>query len=152
MAAFKAGELQFFNDLIELSDAAEFATTLASLRSIEWAIYAKRPFMNAAAVLAYLARYAHRVAITNRRLLGLDETHLWRGIASRAPARKGHGRNAEHNREALGTDTSLPVHNELSEASARGCDYSSKDENSSAVPSSGGANSGGGGSRPAKLT
>jgi Putative transposase len=76
MAAFKAGELQFFTDLIEFNDAAVFAAAAASLRTTEWVVYAKRPFMNANAVLAYLARYAHRVAITNSRLLGLDETHV----------------------------------------------------------------------------
>jgi Putative transposase/Transposase zinc-binding domain len=74
--AYKAGELQFFTDLIEFNDEAVFAAAVASLRTTEWVVYAKRPFMNANAILAYLARYTHRVAITNSRLLGLDETHV----------------------------------------------------------------------------
>ena len=76
MAAFKGGELQFFTDLIEFNDAAVFAAALAPLRTTEWVVYAKRPFINANAVLAYLAQYTHRVAITNSRLLSLDETHV----------------------------------------------------------------------------
>lgn len=51
----------------------------ASLRACEWAVYAKRPFAGPAAVLAYLSRYTHRVAISNRRLLALDE----RGVTFR---------------------------------------------------------------------
>ncbi len=48
-------------------------------RECEWVVYAKRPFAGPAAVLAYLSRYTHRVAISNRRLLALDE----RGVAFR---------------------------------------------------------------------
>ena len=46
---------------------------LASLRKTRWFVYAKRPFAGPKAVLAYLSRYTHRVAISNRRLIALDE-------------------------------------------------------------------------------
>jgi hypothetical protein len=71
-----AGELQFFNDLSELEDAAAFRAHLAPLRKNEWVVYAKRPFAGPSQVLAYLARYTHRVAIGNCRLLDLDDTHV----------------------------------------------------------------------------
>jgi hypothetical protein len=80
-AAFKAGELQFFTDLVSLNDAKAFASTLAPLRTTEWVVYAKEPFAGPKQVLAYLARYTHRVAIANSRLLELDQTHvsfLWK--------------------------------------------------------------------------
>ena len=68
-----AGRLQFFNDCARLADPAAFARWLAPLRHSEWVVYAKRPFAGPAAVLAYLSRYTHRVAISNSRLLGMDE-------------------------------------------------------------------------------
>jgi hypothetical protein len=80
-AAFDAGELQFFTDLVGLNDVKAFAGTLEPLRTIEWLVYAKKPFGGPNQVLAYLARYTHRVAIANSRLLDLDQTHvsfLWR--------------------------------------------------------------------------
>jgi hypothetical protein len=80
-AAFKAGELQFFTDLVSLNDAKAFASTLAPLRTTEWVVYAKEPFAGPKQVLAYLARYTHRIAIANSRLLELDQTHvsfLWK--------------------------------------------------------------------------
>jgi hypothetical protein len=75
-ALHAAGELQFFNDLSGLGDADAFRTHLAPLRKSEWVVYAKRPFAGPAQVLAYLARYTHRVAIGNSRLLNLDDTHV----------------------------------------------------------------------------
>jgi Putative transposase/Transposase zinc-binding domain len=75
-ALHDAGELQFFTDLAGLKDADAFRTYLAPLRNIEWVVYAKRPFAGAAQVLAYLARYTHRVAIANSRLLDLDDHHV----------------------------------------------------------------------------
>lgn len=80
-AAHRAGELKFFNDLATLSDPKAFAATLAPLRRSEWVVYAKRPFAGPGQVLAYLSRYTHRIAISNRRLVGLDDTHVtfsWR--------------------------------------------------------------------------
>ena len=56
-----------------LADAKVFKTSLAPLRQCEWVVYAKRPFAGPQAVLAYLSRYTHRVAISNSRLLAMDE-------------------------------------------------------------------------------
>jgi hypothetical protein len=70
-AAFDAGRLAFFGTRARLADAAVFARCLAELRRIEWVVYAKPPFAGPAAVLAYLGRYTHRVAIANRRLVAL---------------------------------------------------------------------------------
>src|SRR5450631_1177695 len=75
-AAFDAGELRFFTDLVSLNDAKAFAAALAPLRIVEWVVYAKEPFAGPEQVLAYLARYTHRVAIANSRLLDLDQTHV----------------------------------------------------------------------------
>lgn len=75
-AMHAAGELQLFTDLRALKDADEFRAYLAPLRKTEWVVYAKKPFVGPKQVLAYLARYTHRVAIANSRLLDLDETHV----------------------------------------------------------------------------
>jgi hypothetical protein len=77
--AYRGGRLQFFGDDAGLSDPRAFARWLGPLRECEWVVYAKRPFAGPAAVLAYLSRYTHRVAIANRRLLALDE----RGVTFR---------------------------------------------------------------------
>jgi hypothetical protein len=77
--AHHAGQLQFFGEYAGLIDAQAFAAWLAPLREVEWVVYAKRPFAGPAAVLAYLSRYTHRVAISNQRLLALDE----RGVTFR---------------------------------------------------------------------
>lgn len=75
-AMHAAGELQFFTDLATLKDADEFRAYLAPLQTTEWVVYAKKPFAGPKQVLAYLARYTHRVAIANSRLLDLDQTHV----------------------------------------------------------------------------
>jgi hypothetical protein len=67
-----AGKLAFFNDLEGLAHPAAFAAWLAPLRKIEWVVYAKPPFGGPEAVLAYLSRYTHRVAIANSRLVSAD--------------------------------------------------------------------------------
>jgi len=72
MALHRAGELAFFGDLIGLSEAQAFAAYLAPLRRVEWVVYAKPPFGGPEAVLAYLSRYTHRVAIANSRLVSAD--------------------------------------------------------------------------------
>ena len=80
-AAFRADKLRFFGDLKHLSDRSAFDAILTSLRSTEWLVYAKRPFAGPEHVLAYLARYTHRVAISNHRLLAVDDngvTFSWR--------------------------------------------------------------------------
>jgi hypothetical protein len=75
-ALYAAGELQFFSDLNRLNDKDTFERHLAPLRRSEWVVYAKRPFAGPAQVLAYLARYTHRVAISNRRLTDIGEDHV----------------------------------------------------------------------------
>ena len=69
----QAGQLLFFGEHEPLADASTFRSWLAPLRSCEWVVHAKRPFAGPAAVLAYLSRYTHRVAISNRRLVSMDE-------------------------------------------------------------------------------
>jgi Putative transposase/Transposase zinc-binding domain len=76
VAAHQAGQLQFFGAHAHLSDAKAFAAFLAPLRNKRWFVYAKRPFAGPKAVLAYLSRYTHRVAISNRRLIALDERRV----------------------------------------------------------------------------
>jgi len=73
-AAHGAGRLQFFGEHMALIDPQQFAALLAPLRKAEWVVYSKRPFGGPKAVLAYLARYTHRVAISNRRLISADKT------------------------------------------------------------------------------
>jgi hypothetical protein len=75
-ALHAAGKLQFFANLTGLADIAAFRSYLAPLRKTEWVVYAKPPFAGPAQVLAYLARYTHRVAIANSRLVELDADHV----------------------------------------------------------------------------
>jgi Putative transposase/Transposase zinc-binding domain len=71
-AAHAAGRLQFFGGHAALAAQDSFTAFLAPLRKTEWVAYAKRPFGGPEAVLAYLSRYTHRVAIANSRLLARD--------------------------------------------------------------------------------
>ncbi len=71
-AAHAAVRLQFFGALARLADRDAFARYLAPSRGGEWVVYSKRPFGGPDAVLAYLSRYTHRVAISNSRLLACD--------------------------------------------------------------------------------
>ena len=68
------GELNFFGDLAGLSEPQAFAAYLTPLRKNEWVVYAKPPFGGPEAVLAYLSRYTHRVAISNSRIVSADAT------------------------------------------------------------------------------
>jgi putative transposase/transposase-like zinc-binding protein len=89
-AAHKAGRLSFFGNHAPLADAQTFAAYLATLRNTEWVVYAKRPFGGPAAVLAYLSRYTHRVAIANSRLVALDNnavTFRWKDYRVDGPDR-----------------------------------------------------------------
>ena len=72
-AAHRAGELKFFGEYQPLEKPEAFAAFLKPLRHIDWVVYAKRPFAGPEAVLAYLSRYTHRVAIANSRLIALDD-------------------------------------------------------------------------------
>jgi predicted RNA-binding Zn-ribbon protein involved in translation (DUF1610 family) len=86
----RSGQLQFFGEHIALSDAQAFAEWLAPLKKCEWVVYAKRPFAGPAAVLAYLSRYTHRVAISNSRLVALDEhsvTFNWKDYRAKGKTR-----------------------------------------------------------------
>jgi len=67
-----SGRLQFFGDQIGLSDRRAFLRHLSPIRQTNWVVYAKPPFGGPEAVLAYLSRYTHRVAISNRRLISLN--------------------------------------------------------------------------------
>jgi hypothetical protein len=71
--AHAAGRLAFFGEIANLRHREAFAAHLARLKRKNWFVYAKPPFAGPEAVLAYLARYTHRVAISNRRLVALDE-------------------------------------------------------------------------------
>ena len=88
--AHRVGRLQFFGEDAALANAQAFAQWLAPLRGCEWVVYAKRPFAGPAAVLNYLSRYTHRVAISNRRLLAFDErgvTFRWKDYRATGKAR-----------------------------------------------------------------
>lgn len=90
-AAYRAGELQFFGEYAELSDPKAFTKWLAPMGQCEWVVYAKRPFAGPAAVLTYLSRYTHRVAISNSRLLSMDEagvTFRWKNYRAKGKARQ----------------------------------------------------------------
>ena len=81
VAAYAADRLHFFGDHAPLADPQAFAAYLAPLRRSEWVVYSKRPFGGPEAVLAYLSRYTHRVAIANSRLTALDHngvTFKWK--------------------------------------------------------------------------
>jgi hypothetical protein len=84
------GKLRFFGEHTALAAAAAFKAWLAPLRRCEWVVYAKRPFAGPQAVLAYLSRYTHRVAISNRRLLAMDErgvTFRWKDYRAKGQTR-----------------------------------------------------------------
>ncbi len=88
-AAHARGRLRFFGELAGLADPATFGAHLAPLRRAEWVVYAKPPFGGPAAVLAYLARYTHRVAIANSRLISLDDHAVrfrWKDYRTADPA------------------------------------------------------------------
>jgi hypothetical protein len=72
VAAHTAGRLTFYGAHAALANAKAFAAYLAPLKRTRWFVYAKRPFAGPKAVLAYLSRYTHRVAISNRRLIAAD--------------------------------------------------------------------------------
>jgi hypothetical protein len=88
--ACHAGQLQFFGDHQVLAETKAFGDWIKPLRQIEWVVYAKRPFAGPAAVLAYLSRYTHRVAIANSRLIALDEqgvTFTWKDYRAKQRVR-----------------------------------------------------------------
>jgi hypothetical protein len=89
-AVHHRGQLQFFGEYTELANPAAFARWLAPLRTCEWVVYAKRPFAGPEAVLEYLSRYTHRVAISNQRLVAFDErgvTFRWKDYRAKGRTR-----------------------------------------------------------------
>ncbi len=90
-ALHEAGRLTFFGDLASLADKRAFDAALAPLRRCEWVVFAKRPFAGPQAVLAYLSRYTHRVAISNSRLIALDDkgvTFKWKDYRTKGRDRR----------------------------------------------------------------
>jgi predicted RNA-binding Zn-ribbon protein involved in translation (DUF1610 family) len=88
--AHQAGKLQFFGEHLGLAETRTFGDWIKPLRQIEWVVYAKRPFAGPEAVLAYLSRYTHRVAISNQRLIALDEkgvTFKWKDYRTKGRVR-----------------------------------------------------------------
>jgi len=85
-AGFDAGRLRFFGELSGLAEARTFAAQIKALRKSDWVVHAKPPFGSPEQVLAYLARYTHRVAIANSRLVAMDESAVrfqWRDYRQR---------------------------------------------------------------------
>jgi hypothetical protein len=76
MALHDAGRLGFFGSIAHLADRRAFLRHLAPVRKKRWVVYAKPPFAGPEAMLAYLSRYTHRVAISNSRLLRFDESDV----------------------------------------------------------------------------
>jgi hypothetical protein len=90
LRAHHDGRLQFFGEHATLAAADAFTRWLVPLRQCEWVVYAKRPFAGPEAVLAYLSRYTHRVAISNSRLIALDErgvTFRWKDYRAKGRTR-----------------------------------------------------------------
>ena len=71
--AFEHNELLFFGKCLPIEEEIPFLAWLNNQRNVEWVVYAKRPFAGPQAVLAYLSRYTHRVAIANSRLVAMDK-------------------------------------------------------------------------------
>ncbi len=91
VVAHEAGRLSFFGNLHHLAGSQAFDAHLSPLRKIEWVVYAKRPFAGPEAVLAYLSRYTHRVAISNSRLITLDDkgvTFKWKDYRAKGRYRQ----------------------------------------------------------------
>lgn len=83
-AAFRQGKLRFWGTIQELRNPTEFHRLVRQLRSRNWVVYARRPFRGPQHVIQYLARYTHRVAISNGRLISVQEgqvTFRWRDSA-----------------------------------------------------------------------
>jgi len=90
VAAHDAGRLRFFGAHARLAERDTFAAYLAPLLKAEWVVYSKRPFGGPEAVLAYLSRYTHRVAISNSRLVALDDagvTFTWKDYRAKGRER-----------------------------------------------------------------
>jgi len=90
--AYQQGQLQFFGQLQELSVTKVFNDLIKTCRQQEWVVYAKRPFSCPEAVLNYLSRYTHRVAIANSRLIAMDDqgiTFKWKDYRNKGKKQYG---------------------------------------------------------------
>jgi putative transposase/transposase-like zinc-binding protein len=79
--AFDSGQLRFFSSLQALQDRQAFTRHLATVRKAEWVVYAKPPFAGPQQVVDYVGRYTHRIAISNNRLVDIEDGHVrfnWR--------------------------------------------------------------------------
>lgn len=79
--AFKKGKLHFSNNIIDLATPKEFELLLTECQKTDWVVYSKRPFAGPDSVLDYLGRYTHRIAISNNRLLNMEDgkvTFTWK--------------------------------------------------------------------------
>ena len=77
----KKAKLEFYNSISYLKNSCRFYDFMSSLYKKEWIVYCKPPFKNAGCVVEYLGRYTHRVAISNNRILKLEDgivTFKWR--------------------------------------------------------------------------
>jgi hypothetical protein len=89
--AFHRKQLAFYGECRQLADEKVFAAFLRTLFRQDWVVYAKAPFGGPEHVLQYLARYTHRVAISNHRLLSVDDTHVtfrWKDYAHHSKCRE----------------------------------------------------------------
>ncbi len=100
--AHDAGRLRFFNDLAHLAERDAFDVHLAPLLKLNWVVYAKPPVAGPAAGLAYLARYTHRVAISNSRLIACEAGNV-RFRYKDYRAAKANGGHARHKTMTLPT-------------------------------------------------
>ena len=98
MALFDAGKLDFYGSMAGMSERKAFLRHLAPVGKKRWVVYAKPPFAGPQAVLAYLSRYTHRVAISNQRLLAFDET----GVTFRY---KDYRRDGQERQQVMRLDT-----------------------------------------------
>jgi hypothetical protein len=71
--AFDVGKLQFFSSLQELQDPQAFIRHLDLLRNMKWVVYAKPPFAGPQQVVDYVGRYTHQVAISNHRIVDIED-------------------------------------------------------------------------------
>jgi len=88
--AFGADQLAFFGECLALADESNFNRFLRTLFQQDWVVYSKPPFGGADHVLQYLARYTHRVAISNHRLLSVTESEVrfrWKDYANHSKKR-----------------------------------------------------------------
>lgn len=88
--AYLANKLRFYGDCQMLADSEAFGAFVDELSAQDWVVYAKPPFGGAEHVLQYLARYTHRVAISNHRIVSVDESHVtfrWKDYAHNSQQR-----------------------------------------------------------------